>query len=85
MVANGDIPDDDFFPDIDNLLGDMTNRLSASPSTAPYVILSSLLELAFGLLLVAIDRDMIHVTYVLNCMISFNNLLLVLIMLNYSK
>lgn len=91
MVARIDIPDDefldnDFFLDIDYLLGDMTNGVSASCSTAPYVMLSSLLGLAFGLLLVAIVKmDMIHVSYVLDGMTRFNNLMLVSIMLNYSK
>lgn len=84
VAVNSDIPDnefpnDDYFPDVDQLLGDMTNGAPASSSAAPYVIVSSLLGLTFGLLLVAIDLNMILISYHLDCMTSFNNLLLVLI------
>lgn len=61
MTANCDIPDDDFFLDVDHLLGDMTNDAPASSSAAPHVILSSLIGLVFGLLLVEIDVDMMLV------------------------
>lgn len=55
VAVNDDIPDDelrndDFFPDVDHLLSDMPNGVSASSSND--VILSSLLGLVLGLLLV---------------------------------
>lgn len=86
VAANSDIPDnefpnDDYFPDVDHRLGNLTNDAPASSSAAPYVILSSLLGLAFGLLLVATDMNMILVSYQLDCMTSFNNLLLVLVII----
>ena len=55
VAANGDIPNDefpndDFFPDGNDLFSDMTIGTSAPSATEPYAILSSLLGLAFGLL-----------------------------------
>ena len=55
----------------------MTIGTSAPPATATYAILSSLLGLAFGLLLIAIDMDMMHFAYEFDCMTSLNELLLV--------
>ena len=82
VAANGDItddefPNDDFFPDVKDLFSDMTIGTSAPSATAPYAILSSLLGLAFGLLLIAIDMDMMHFAYDFDCMTSLNELLLV--------
>jgi len=82
VAANGDItndefPNDDFFPDVNDLFSDMTIGTSAPSATAPYAILSSLLGLAFGLLLIAIDIDMMHFAYDFDCMTSLNELLLV--------
>ncbi|XP_073360370.1 uncharacterized protein [Aegilops tauschii subsp. strangulata] len=82
VAANGDItddefPNDDFFPDVNDLFSDMTIGTSAPSATAPYAILSSLLGLAFGLLLIAIGMDMMHFAYDFDCMTSLNELLLV--------
>ena len=68
MVANGDstddeFPNDDFFPDVNDLFSDMTIGTSAPSATVLYAILSSVLGLAFGLLLVVIDMDMMHFAY----------------------
>ena len=80
-IADDEFPNDEFFPDINRLLGNMTNGASTSTSVAPYVMLSSLLGLRFGLLLVAIDMDMMLLAYDLDCLPSFNNMLLVSIII----
>ena len=77
MAANDNIlddefPNDDFFPDVDDLFDDMTNDTSASFAAISYVILSSPPGLAFGLLVPVIDMDIFLVAYYLNCMTSFN-------------
>ena len=80
MAANGDITDDEFpndIPDVKDLFSDMMIGTSAPSATAPYAILSSLLGLAFGILLVAIDMDMMHFAYVFDYMTSLNEMLLV--------
>jgi hypothetical protein len=76
-AIDDEFPNDDFFPDVDDLFDDMTNGASASASAAPYVILSFLLGLVFGVLLVAIDINMMSFLYDFDCMTSFNNLLFV--------
>ena len=37
-AIDDEFPNDDFFPDIDDLFDDMTNDASASASAGPYVI-----------------------------------------------
>lgn len=73
---NDESPNNNFFPDVEDLFDDMTNDVSASSAAFLYVvILSSLLGLAFDLVLLGIDMGMMLVAYDLICMTSFNNLL----------
>lgn len=67
---------DDLLPDVDHLVGDITNGAPASSSTAPYISFSSLLGIASGLLLLSINMDMMFICYVPNCMVSYITLLL---------
>jgi hypothetical protein len=76
MDAHDYFPNDDYFPDADDLFGDMAADANASSFTAPYGFLSLLLGIAFGLLVLAIDMDMMFVSYLPDCITIFSTLLL---------
>ena len=84
--SDDNFPDDDYFPDINNLFDDMgdnganinANANGAAPVPAPYVIFLHLFEIMLQTLLIAICLDMLFAHYPLDCMTSLISLLLVM-------
>ena len=80
MATDDEFPDD-FFPNVDHLLHNMTLgdcavaiANASSSSIVMYVFLSSSLGFAFGLLAVEIDMDMMLILFIIYCIPRFNNL-----------
>jgi hypothetical protein len=62
--TDNDFPDDGFFPDINDLFGNlnMGNNIDAAAQAAPYMILSSLFQILLEFLVLAFGVDMISIS-----------------------